>query len=45
MPADLTTLSQPVTVQIQQTDGLCWEAVYSGPPTSQSPTKFIDKAD
>ena len=42
---DLTTLSQPLTVQIQQTDGLCFEAVYSGPPIAQSPTKFSDKAD
>ncbi len=45
MPADLTTLGQPLTVQIQNSDGLCWEAVYSGPPTAQSPTKFSDKAD
>jgi len=42
---DLSTLVQPLRVQIQQTDGLCWEAVYSGPPTTQSPTKFSDKAD
>jgi cysteine-rich repeat protein len=42
---DLTTLSQPLTVQIQNSDGLCWEAIYSGPPTAQSPTKFSDKAD
>jgi cysteine-rich repeat protein len=42
---DLTTLTQPLTVQIQQTDGLCWEAIYSGPPTVQSPTIFSDKAD
>ncbi len=45
MPADLTTISQPLTVQIQQSDGTCWEAVYSGPPTAQSPLKFSDKAD
>lgn len=42
---DLTTISQPLTVQIQNSNGLCWEAVYSGPPTAQSPTKFSDKAD
>jgi hypothetical protein len=45
MPADLTSISQPLTVQIQNSDGLCWEAKYSGPPTAQSPTKFSDKAD
>lgn len=45
MPGDLTTLGQPLVVQIQNSDGLCWEAVYSGPPTTQSPTKFSDKAD
>jgi hypothetical protein len=39
------TLGQPVTVQIQNTSGLCWEAVYSAPPTSQSSTQFKDKAD
>jgi cysteine-rich repeat protein len=42
---DLTTLGQPLRVQIQQSDGTCWEAVYSGPPITQSPTKFSDKAD
>ncbi len=42
---DLTTLTQPLTVQIQQTDGLCWEAVYSGPPTLHTSTIFKAKAD
>ncbi len=45
LPADLTSIGQPLTVQIQNSDGLCWEAIYSGPPTTQSPTKFSDKAD
>ncbi len=42
---DLTTLAQPLTVQIQNTNGVCWEAIYSGPPTSQTSTQFKDKAD
>jgi cysteine-rich repeat protein len=45
LPADLTSLSPPLTVQIQNSAGLCWEAVYSSPPTTQSPIKFSDKAD
>ncbi|MEB2283867.1 MAG: hypothetical protein B6D46_11390 [Polyangiaceae bacterium UTPRO1] len=45
MPPDLTSIGQPLTVQIQNSDGLCWQAVYSGPPTTQSSTKFSDKAD
>ncbi len=42
---DLSTLGQPVTVQIQNSDELCWEAIYSSPPTAQSPALFKDKAD
>jgi cysteine-rich repeat protein len=42
---DLSTLTQPLTVQIQNSNGICWDAVYSSPPTLQSATQFKDKAD
>jgi hypothetical protein len=45
MPADLTTLVQPLTVQIQSSEGLCWEAVYSAPALKHSPDSFKDRAD
>jgi cysteine-rich repeat protein len=44
MPS-LTSLTQPVTVQIQNTTGTCWESVFSAPPTVQSATQFKDRAD
>ncbi len=45
LPADLTTLAQPIVVQIHNSDGVCWEAIFSGPPTKQTLEKFQDKAD
>ena len=42
---NLATLAQPITVQLQNTDGTCWEAVYSAPPTKQAADQFKDKAD
>ncbi len=42
---DFSTLVQPITVQIQQTDGTCWGSVFSAPATSSSPVKFQDRAD
>jgi cysteine-rich repeat protein len=42
---DLSTVAQPVTVQIKNSDGICWEAIYSAPPRLQSSTQFKDKAD
>jgi cysteine-rich repeat protein len=42
---DLSTVTQPVTVQLQNSDGTCWEAIYSAPPYAQSPELFKDKAD
>ena len=42
---DPATLMQPVTVQLQDSNGLCWEAIYSSPPTTQSSALFKDKAD
>ena len=42
---NLATLVQPVTVQLQNSIGECWEAVYSAPPSKQQPDQFQDKAD
>ncbi len=42
---DLSTLAQPVTVQIKNSNGTCWEAIYGAPPRYQSSTIFNDKAD
>lgn len=42
---DLSTVAQPVTVQIKNTNGICWEAIYSAPSRYQSSTVFKDKAD
>jgi cysteine-rich repeat protein len=44
MPS-LTSLTQPVTIQIQATNGICWETVFSSPPVVQSSTSFKDKGD
>jgi hypothetical protein len=41
-------LSSPVTVQLFNSDGVCWEAVYSAPflkNTAGPPAQFKDKAD
>ncbi len=42
---DLSTLVQPIVVQLQNSDGVCWEATFSGPPTKQNAEQFKDKAD
>jgi hypothetical protein len=41
----LAGVTQPVTVQLQNSAGLCWEAVYSAPATSSSATLLKDRAD
>jgi cysteine-rich repeat protein len=38
-------VAQPVTVQIQNGTGRCWEAVYSAPAQLASPTQLKDRAD
>jgi hypothetical protein len=45
MPSPLTAITQPVTVQLQSSGGICWEAIYSAPPTKQTAEQFKDKAD
>ncbi len=45
MPADLTTITQPITVQLQNADGLCWEAVYSRPAIKHNPDQLKAVAD
>jgi hypothetical protein len=37
--------AQPVTVQLKQSDGTCWEAVYSAPAQRDDTTQFRDRAD
>jgi hypothetical protein len=47
MPA-LFPLLQPVTVQLKNSSGMCWEATYSAPAsknTAGPPGEFKDKAD
>ena len=41
---DLTTLTPPFTVQMQNSDGLCWSAVYST-PTTHTAVQIKSKAD
>ncbi len=43
MPS-LLTLSAPLVVQLQSSDGACWESTYS-PPARASAKSFVDKAD
>ena len=38
-------LSQPVTVQLRNSNGVCWEAVYSAPASKDDSTQFKDKSD
>ncbi len=44
---DLASLpaTQPVTVQLKQSDGTCWDAVYSAPAQRDDATQFRDRAD
>ncbi len=45
IPADLTTLVQPIVVQIHNSDGVCWETIFSGPATKHTADRFQDRAD
>ena len=41
-------ITQPVTVQLKNSSGACWGAVYSAPAsknTAGPPAQFKDKAD
>jgi hypothetical protein len=44
MPTSLAIV-QPVTVQVSNTLGVCWEATYSAPATKNQPDQFKDKPD
>ena len=35
----------PVTVQLRNSEGSCWEAVYSAPPVKNGPTLYQGKSD
>ncbi len=41
----LVALEQPLRIQLQSSDGPCWEAVYSAPPTKGATKIFSDRAD
>lgn len=44
MPS-LMTLNAPLLVQLQSSEGVCWESSYSPPARTQSAKSFVDKAD
>ena len=41
----LLPMIPPVTVQLRNSDGSCWEAVYSAPPLKNDSTQYQDKSD
>ena len=41
----LAALEQPLRIQLQSSDGPCWEAVYSAPPRKSAAQIFSDRAD
>ncbi|MCC6764535.1 MAG: hypothetical protein IT293_07715 [Deltaproteobacteria bacterium] len=46
MPPNLAALTSPVRAQlVNDTSGICWEAVFSAPFKKQDATTFTDKAD
>lgn len=42
---NLAALASPVTVQLANSSGLCWEAVYSAPFRMQGPERFRARSD
>jgi hypothetical protein len=38
-------IDQPLTIQIKNSNGLCWEAIYSAPAAVNSDERFKDRAD
>jgi hypothetical protein len=38
-------LAPPVTVQLKNSSGVCWQATYGAPATRNTATEFKDKAD
>ena len=44
---DLTALpaTQPVVVQLKNSDGKCWEATFTAPAAANAPGKFADHGD
>ncbi|MCC6848803.1 MAG: hypothetical protein IT294_09900 [Deltaproteobacteria bacterium] len=41
----LSTLTQPLRLQLRNADGLCWESIYSAPASTHTGTAFKDKGD
>jgi cysteine-rich repeat protein len=42
---NLSSVTEPVRVQLRNSDGLCWEAVYSAPSIKHTSELYKDKAD
>ena len=42
---NLSTLGQPLRIQVRNSSGFCWEAIYSAPATKSTIEQFKDKAD
>jgi cysteine-rich repeat protein len=42
---DLAAIQQPLRIQLQNSTGLCFESVFSAPPSRQDPGRFEDRAD
>lgn len=38
-------VDQPLTIQIKNSDGVCWEAIYSAPAKVNTDERFKDRAD
>ena len=41
----IEALEQPLRIQLQSSDGPCWEAVCSAPPAKHAAQIFSDRAD
>jgi cysteine-rich repeat protein len=42
---DLAAIQQPLRIQVQNTNGLCFEAAFNAPPGRQDPNRFEDVGD
>jgi cysteine-rich repeat protein len=45
MPADLSTLVQPIVVQLSNSNGVCWTTTFSSPAQKHNAEQFKDRAD
>ncbi len=42
---DLAAIQQPLRIQVQNTNGLCFETAFNAPPGRQDPNRFEDVGD